>query len=336
MSFHTLGIETSCDETACGIVRDNREILSNVVFSQSHLHEKYGGVVPEIASRNHLKKVVPVIEESLQVANLHMTQIDLVGATYGPGLVGPLLVGLSCGKSIAYGLDIPFMGINHLEAHIFAHFLAYDSVTSPLLVLIVSGGHTSLIYVSSWGDYQVLGNTRDDAAGEAFDKVGNLLDLGYPAGPKIDKLAKAGDGKAIDLPRPMLEDESLDFSFAGLKTAIVYYLEDKNMQNIDKPDVAASFQAAVVDVLVKKTLHAAKSKDLRKIAVVGGVACNSELRYRFEQVAEKNKLEVFFPPPSLCTDNGAMIAANAHYKFKKFGLTHPLDLAPQPSLNIGD
>lgn len=333
MSFYTLGIETSCDETACAVLKDDREILSNVVFSQADLHTKFGGVVPEIASRNHLKKIIPVIQESLAEARLEISEINLVGATYGPGLVGPLLVGLSVAKSIAYGLAIPFVGVNHLEAHIFAHFLEYGFVSPPLLALIVSGGHTSLVQVRDYGDYEVLGSTCDDAAGEAFDKVGNLLGLGYPAGQAIDELAKKGDSSSIDLPRPMLKDGSLNFSFAGLKTAVVYYLKDK--ERINKFNVASSFQNAVVEVLVKKTLKAAFKKDLTKIAVVGGVAANSGLRDRFKQKQDTKGLEVFFPSLSLCTDNGAMIAACAHFNYKNLGSVSGLDLPPQPSLPIG-
>lgn len=333
MSFYTLGIETSCDETACAVLKDDREILSNVVFSQADLHTKFGGVVPEIASRNHLKKIIPVIQESLAEARLEISEINLVGATYGPGLVGPLLVGLSVAKSIAYGLAIPFVGVNHLEAHIFAHFLEYGFVSPPFLALIVSGGHTSLVQVRDYGDYEVLGSTCDDAAGEAFDKVGNLLGLGYPAGAAIDELAKKGDSNSIDLPRPMLKDGSLNFSFAGLKTAVVYYLKDK--ERINKFNVASSFQNAVVEVLVKKTLKAAFKRGLTKIAVVGGVAANSGLRDRFKQKQDTKGLEVFFPSLSLCTDNGAMIAACAHFNYKNLGAVSGLDLPPQPSLPIG-
>lgn len=332
MAFYTLGIETSCDETAASVVADGRKILSNIVFSQAQLHSKYGGVVPEIASRNHLKKIPFVLEEALEQAGIALEKIDLVGATYGPGLVGCLLVGLSMAKGIAYARDIPFVGINHLEGHIFAHYIESPDAPPPFLALIVSGGHTNLVYVKQYGQYEPLGETQDDAAGEGFDKVGKLIGLDYPAGPKIDKLSKLGDSKLIQLPRPMLQEEGYNFSFAGLKTAIVYYL--KEHQGTKREDIAASFQSAVVDVLLKKTLQAAKKKGVDRIVVVGGVAANSLLRQRFKEEAEKIRKEVHFPSLLLCTDNAAMIAANAYFKYKELGQQDDLSLAPQPSLRI--
>ncbi len=330
MGFYTLGIETSCDETSVAVLRDEREILSNIVYSQAHLHEKYGGVVPEVASRNHIKKLPFVVKEALDQAGIDFSDISLVGATYGPGLVGPLLVGLSYAKAVAYALKKPFVGVNHLEGHIFAHYLENPDAPPPFLALIVSGGHTILAEVRAYGEYEVLGETRDDAAGEAFDKVGKLLGLGYPAGAALDKLARQGNPKAIALPRPMLDSDSFEFSFAGLKTAIVYYLRDH--PEADRADVAASFQEAVVDVLVEKTVRAARELHVKRIIVVGGVAANSRLRERF--LAQKN-FEVFFPAMELCTDNAAMIAACAAFRHRALGQSDALDLAPQPGLALG-
>lgn len=329
MSFYTLGIETSCDETSVAVLRDDREILSSIVYSQAHLHEKYGGVVPEVASRNHIKKLPFVVKEALDLAGIDFSDISLVGATYGPGLVGPLLVGLSYAKAVAYALKKPFVGVNHLEGHLFAHYLENSDAPPPFLALIVSGGHTLLVEVHAYGKYEVLGETRDDAAGEAFDKVGKLLGLGYPAGAALDKLARQGNPKAIVLPRPMLDSDSLEFSFAGLKTAIVYYLRDH--PDAERADVAASFQEAVVDVLVEKALRAAQQLHSKKIVVVGGVAANSRLR---ERLCARKDVEVFFPKMELCTDNAAMIAACAAFRHRVLGQNDPLDLAPQPGLDL--
>lgn len=329
MSFYTLGIETSCDETSVAVLRDEREILSNIVYSQAHLHEKYGGVVPEVASRNHIKKLPFVVKEALNQAGIDFSDISLVGATYGPGLVGPLLVGLLYAKAVAYALKKPFVGVNHLEGHIFAHYLENPDAPPPFLALIVSGGHTLLVEVHAYGKYEVLGETRDDAAGEAFDKIGKLLGLGYPAGAAVDQLARQGNPKAIALPRPMLDSDSLEFSFAGLKTAIVYYLRDH--PDVERADVAASFQEAVVDVLVEKTLRAAQQLHIKRIVVVGGVAANSRLR---ERLRAQKGLEVFFPKMELCTDNAAMIAACAAFRHRVLGQNDSLDLAPQPGLDL--
>lgn len=329
MSFYTLGIETSCDETSVAVLRDEREILSNIVYSQAHLHNKYGGVVPEVASRNHIKKLPFVVKEALDQAGIDFSAISLIGATYGPGLVGPLLVGLSYAKAVAYALQKPFVGVNHLEGHIFAHYLENPDAPPPFLALIVSGGHTLLVKVRTYGEYEVLGETRDDAAGEAFDKVGKLLGLGYPAGAALDRLARQGNSKALALPRPMRDSDSLEFSFAGLKTAIVYYLRDH--PDADRADVAASFQEAVVDVLVEKTLRAAQQLHIRRIAVVGGVAANSRLRERLH--AQKD-FEVFFPRMELCTDNAVMIAACAYFQHTVLGRSSSLDLGPEPGLNL--
>ena len=335
--MYVLGIETSCDETAAAVLK-GRRVLSNVVYSQAKLHEKYGGVVPEVASRNHIKKMPYVLDEALEQAGVDLKEIELIGATRGPGLVGALLVGLSTAKGLAYGLDVPLLGINHLEGHLFAHYLERgEEAPPPFLALLVSGGHTLLVHVKAWGSYETLGTTRDDAAGEAFDKVGKLLGVGYPAGPQIDRLAREGDPRAVELPRPMLEEPGFDFSFAGLKTAVLYHLR----QHPDTPveDLAASFQEAVVDVLLQKTLKAARKIHTRRIVVVGGVAANSRLRARFREECQRHNYELHFPSLALCTDNAAMIAAAAYVRFTQ-GLEIPspeesLRLSPQPGLTLG-
>lgn len=310
MSRYVLGLETSCDETAAAVLQDGRQVLSNVVYSQAEIHRKYGGVVPEVASRDHLRKLPYIIQESLQQASIELSEMDLIGVTQGPGLVGCLLVGLSMAKGLAYGLAIPLVGVNHLEGHLFAHYIEKGEMAPPPFVaLIVSGGHTLLVFVREWGHYEVLGETRDDAAGEAFDKVGKLLGLGYPAGPAIDRLAKQGDPQAIPFPRPLLDAPGYEFSFAGLKTAVVYHLRDN--PSTPREDLAASFQEAVVDVLVEKALRAAQAKKVRRLVIVGGVAANSRLREKFK--AHSEKCEVHFPSLALCTDNAAMIAAAAHF-----------------------
>jgi N6-L-threonylcarbamoyladenine synthase len=331
----TLGIETSCDETSVAILRNGQEVLANVVYSQADLHDKYGGVVPEIASRNHVKKLPLALQEALDRAKTQIKEISLIGATFGPGLIGPLLVGLSSAKAIAYARKIPYVGVNHLEGHLFAHALQFPHESPPFLGLIVSGGHTILVHVRAYGDYRVLGETRDDAAGEAFDKVGKLIGLGYPAGAALDKLAKQGNPKAIALPRPMRDEQGnvrWQFSFSGLKTAIVYFLRDN--PNASLADIAASFQEAVVDVLMDKTLKAALLLDIQRIVVVGGVAANSRLRERLQSEALAVKKNVFFPPPALCTDNAAMIAAAAYFQHTQRKQHHSLDLAPVPGLRL--
>lgn len=288
-------------------------------------------MVPEIASRNHLKKFSPLIEEALDDAGLTLRDIDLVGATYGPGLVGPLLVGLSLGKSLGYSLGVPFLGINHLEGHVFADYSSHKS-SPPFLALLVSGGHTSLVLVEDWGTYSELGSTRDDAAGEAFDKVGYMTGLGYPAGPDIDRLSKEGNTTAYDFPRPML-DKGLDFSFAGLKSAVAREVE--NEENYSLPDLLASFQEAILDTLVTKAIRGAKQANVETISVMGGVSANSALRERLADEAKVNGLTARFPPIELCTDNGAMIAVTAAYKYLTNEEESPLTLGPDPSLRLG-
>jgi len=313
------------------VIEGRDKIIANQIFSQEKLHEKYGGVVPEIASRNHLKKISPLLEEALAEAEVGMGEVDLVVSTYGPGLVGPLLVGLSLGKSLAYSLEVPFLGVNHLEGHIFAH-LSGEETSFPFLALLVSGGHTSLILVEDWGDYRKLGGTRDDAAGEAFDKVGYMTGLGYPAGPKIDRLSREGSPEAVDFPRPMIE-KGYDFSFAGLKTAFKLQFESEEEQRL--PDLLASFQEAVVDTLVTKAIRAAKEQNCSTISAMGGVSANSRLRERLLAQAKKEGLEANFPPLELCTDNAAMIGLCGAFRHREFGDTSPLSLGPDPSLKLG-
>ncbi len=289
--------------------------------------------MPEIASRNHLKKFSPLIEEALDDAGLTLEDIDLVGATYGPGLVGPLLVGLSLGKSLSYSLSVPFIGVNHLEGHVLAHYASRQS-SPPFLALLVSGGHTSLVLVEDWGQYKELGTTRDDAAGEAFDKVGYMTGLGYPAGPKIDELSRDGDPEKFDFPRPMKE-EGLDFSFAGLKSSVARKVEIEESEDYELPDLLASFQEAVIDTLETKAIRGAKEADVNKISVMGGVSANSRLRNSMTEAADENGMTATFPPFALCTDNGAMIAVAAAYKHLEHGESSPLSLGPEPSLKLG-
>ena len=310
-----LSIETSCDETSAAVVRDGNEVLSNVVASQVEFHKKYGGIVPEIASRKHIEVINPIIKEALHKANLTFKDIDAVAVTYGPGLVGSLLVGICAAKAIAWSLGVPLIGVNHLEGHIYANFLKskLQNPKFPFICLIVSGGHTSLVLVKDHGKYETLGRTRDDAAGEAYDKVARFLNLGYPGGPIIDKLAKEGNPRAIEFKRPMLEEEfGYDFSFSGIKTAVVN-LATRDPRLATR-DIVASFQQAVVDVLVEKSIRAARAYNCESIALAGGVAANSALRNRLETKAKENELEVYTPPVKYCTDNAAMIGCAAYHK----------------------
>ncbi len=306
-----LGIESSCDETAAAVVLDGREILSSAVASQVALHAKYGGVVPELASRRHVENILPVIEEGLRSSGLSLRDIEGIAVTQGPGLVGSLLVGLAVAKSLGFVLQIPWVGVNHILAHISAIYLSGAEVRFPFISLVVSGGHTSLFRVESHTRIVLLGRTRDDAAGEAFDKVAKILGLGYPGGEIIDRLAGEGDPAAIPFPRTYLEPDSLDFSFSGIKTAVSYYV--KNLKGEISAarirDIAASFQEAVVDMLSRKVFDAAAGQSIHQIVITGGVACNSRLRGRFLEEKKSSGTEVYFPPPSLCTDNAAMVAA---------------------------
>lgn len=332
----TLGLETSCDETSAAVIADGRVILSNVISSQIPLHQKFGGVVPEIASRKHIENVIPVINEALSQAGVSLTDVGAIGVTYGPGLVGALLVGVATAKALSFALDVPLVGVNHLEGHIFANFLAYAELEPPFLALVVSGGHTSLIQVADYNAFTLLGQTRDDAAGEAFDKIARVMGLPYPGGPHIDNLAQSGDGKAIAFPRALVSGEQFAFSFSGLKSAVLNYLNQaaQRGEKVNQADVAASFQAAVIDVLVEKTLQAAKLHSADKVVLAGGVAANSGLQQQLGEACRNSGVKLYFPPPLLCTDNAAMIACRAHYKWQAGG-TADLYLNACPSLQLG-
>lgn len=312
-----LSIETSCDETAAAVVVNGRKVISNIVYSQIDIHKKFGGVVPEVASRNHVEKISQVVDEALEKANMTFDDIDGIAVTYGPGLVGALLVGVSYAKSLAYTLNKPLIPVNHIEGHICANFISDPDLEPPFVALVVSGGHTHIVHVKDYGVYEVLGKTRDDAAGEAFDKVARSLGLGYPGGPKIDQLAQLGNEKAIDFPRVYLEKDSLDFSFSGIKSAVLNYLNQQKQKNLEiiEKDVAASFQKAVVEVIVSKVIAAAKSIDVNRIVIAGGVAANSGLRKEFGVQLENTNISLSYPPIGLCTDNAAMIGSAGYYDY---------------------
>ncbi len=325
-----LAIETSCDDTSAAVVLNGRKILSNVVSSQIEVHQKYGGVVPELASRKHIEMIVPIVSEALKEAETPLKEIDGIAVTQGPGLVGSLLVGLSFAKSIAFATGIPFIGVNHLEAHLSAIFLEERAPRFPYIGLVVSGGHTSLFRVDGFGNYKRLGQTRDDAAGEAFDKVAKLLGLGYPGGPIIDQLSKEGNPKAIRFPRAILGKDSLDFSFSGLKTAVVNYIKNhpEPPEGYSRDficDIVSSFQEAIIDVLVKKTFKAVRQQGLKRVVLSGGVAANHLLRQRMEEEALDQKIKLYIPSPSFCTDNAAMVGVIG-YEYLKRGLRSPLSL----------
>jgi N6-L-threonylcarbamoyladenine synthase len=311
-----LGIETSCDETAAAVVRGGREILSSVVASQIEVHRRYGGVVPEIASRRHVEAIIPVIDEALAQAGTDLAEIDAVAATHGPGLVGALLVGLSAAKGISYAAGKPLICVNHIEGHIYANFLAHPQLSPPVLCLTVSGGHTELIAMRDHGRYEVLGRTRDDAAGEAFDKVARVIGLPYPGGPALEQLAKSGDPNLISFPRAEVEGSPLDFSFSGLKTAVINYIHtaEQRGEDLDYADVAAGFQKAAVDELVSRVDRAVDFTGMSVVAVSGGVAANQALRRALTALAGKSNIEVYYPPLNLCTDNAAMIASAGYYR----------------------
>ncbi|MEE4311672.1 MAG: tRNA (adenosine(37)-N6)-threonylcarbamoyltransferase complex transferase subunit TsaD [candidate division KSB1 bacterium] len=328
-----LGIETSCDETSAAVFTDDG-ILSNIVASQE-VHTRYGGVVPELASRAHIRLIVPIVNRALERADMTMSRIEGIAVTYGPGLVGSILVGLNFAKGIAYSRDIPWTGVNHIEGHIFANYVNESEIRTPFISLIISGGHTQLVHVKKLGEYEVLGKTRDDAAGEAYDKVAKMMDLGYPGGPLIDKMAEEGDEKFIAFPRPMLKEDNYDFSFSGVKTAVLYYLKKNKPELLRKhqKDIVASFQAALVEVLVDKTIRAARDLKINNIALAGGVASNSYLRKMFIRRCDAEEFTLFIPPPSLCTDNAAMIACTGHFYLKR-GERSTFDMSPKPSLNL--
>ena len=334
--IYILAIESSCDETAAAVVKNGREVLSNIISSQIELHKLYGGVVPEIASRKHIEKINPVIREALSEANMKLEDIDAIGVTYGPGLVGALLVGVAAAKAISYAKHIPLIGVHHIEGHISANYIENKDLEPPFLGMVVSGGHTHLVMVKDYGKYEILGKTRDDAAGEAFDKVARAIGLGYPGGPKIDKLAKEGNPKAVQFPRAHVADAPLDFSFSGLKSSVLNYINSCEMKHeeICRADVAASFQAAVVDAIVSHTIEAAKTYGMDKVALAGGVASNSALRQAMKERCEAEGLRFYYPSPILCTDNAAMIGCAAYYEYLA-GTRHGLDLNAVPNLKIG-
>ena len=332
---YILAIESSCDETSAAVVVNGREVLSNVIASQIDTHKKYGGVVPEVASRMHIEAISGVVEEALKEANVTLDKIDAIGVTYGPGLVGALLVGLQFAKGLSFATKKPLIGVNHIEGHICANYIQHKELKPPFVSLVVSGGHTFIVHVKNYGDYEVIGQTRDDAAGEAYDKVARALGLGYPGGPKIDKLAKEGNPKAIVFPKANFHEETLDFSFSGVKSAVLNYLNKCKMQKIEvnKADVAASFQHAVIDVLKENVLLTCKKRNVKTIAIAGGVASNSSLRETLIKEASKRGIEVLFPAPILCTDNAAMIGSAAYFNFVN-GKISDLNLNAKPNLKL--
>ena len=332
-----LAIESSCDETAASVVENGRNVLSNVISSQIALHTLYGGVVPEIASRKHIEKINQVIEEALHEADVTLEDMDAIAVTYGPGLVGALLVGVSAAKAISFSTGIPLIGVHHIEGHISANYIENKELEPPYICLVVSGGHSHLVVVKNYGEYEIIGRTRDDAAGEAFDKVARAIGLGYPGGPKIDKLSKEGNPEAIHFPRAKVGDNEYDFSFSGLKSAVLNYLNSCQMKGeaVCEADVAASFQKAVIDVLVEHALHAVKQYGYKKFAIAGGVASNSSLRKAFEEECAKRGIAFYHPSPVYCTDNAAMIGVVGYYEYLK-GVRSGLDLNAVPNLKLGE
>jgi len=331
-----LAVESSCDETAAAVVKNGREVLSNIISSQIALHTVYGGVVPEIASRKHIEKINQVIDEALKEAGMGLKEMDAIAVTYGPGLVGALLVGVSTAKAISFASGIPLIGVHHIEGHINANYIENKELEPPFICLVVSGGHSHLVVVKDYGEYEILGRTRDDAAGEAFDKVARAIGLGYPGGPKIDKVSKEGNADAIPFPRAKVVDAVYDFSFSGLKSAVLNYLNSCEMKGIPvcQADVAASFQKAVVDVLVEHSMQAVKEYGLKKFAIAGGVASNSSLREAFVRECGARQIDFYCPSPIFCTDNAAMIGTAAYYEYLK-GVRHGYDLNAVPNLTLG-
>ncbi len=332
----TLAIETSCDETSAAVLLNGRTVLSNIVYSQIDIHKKFGGVVPEIASRNHVEKISQVIDEAMEGAGKSFDDMDMIAVTYGPGLVGALLVGVSTAKALAFALDKPLVPVNHIEGHICANFIEFPDLEPPFVCLIVSGGHSHLVHVKEYGQYEILGRTRDDAAGEAFDKVARTLGLGYPGGPKIDQLAKVGNPEAVNFPRVYLEKGSLDFSFSGLKSAVLNHINQCKMKDMEivPRDIAASFQASVVEVMTNKAIMAAKQCGVDKIVLAGGVAANNGLRESLTVEAKKNDLELYYPSLELCTDNAAMIGCAGYYDYLN-GVRGGMALNAVPNLKLG-
>ena len=334
---YILAIESSCDETAAAVVKNGREVLSNVIDSQIAFHTEYGGVVPEIASRKHIEKINQVIGQALTDADKKLKDITAIAVTYGPGLVGALLVGVSAAKAISFASGIPLVGVHHIEGHISANFIENKELEPPFICLVVSGGHSHLVVVKDYGEYEIIGRTRDDAAGEAFDKVARAIGLGYPGGPKIDKAAKLGNPEAIHFPRAKVADAEYDFSFSGLKSAVLNYLNSCQMkgEEINTADVAASFQRAVTDVLTEHSMEAVKHYGYKKFAIAGGVASNSELRSALKKACEKAQIEFYYPSPVYCTDNAAMIGTAGYYEYRK-GIRHGFDLNAVPNLKLGE
>lgn len=331
-----LGIETSCDETSAAVVVNGKKVLSNVISSQIDIHKQYGGVVPEIASRKHVELIIPVIDQAIKDSGIDIKEIDAVGVTYGPGLVGALLVGLSAAKGLAFSMNKPLIGVHHIEGHISANYVEHEELKPPFVCLVASGGHSHIVLVQDYSKFKILGQTRDDAAGEAFDKIARAIGLGYPGGPLIDKAAKSGRKDAIAFPRVYFKD-SLDFSFSGLKTAVLNYLNSQQQKGstYSVEDVSASFQSAVVDVLVHNTIQAATDHGVDKVALAGGVASNSELRKSMKESAGEKGLKVYYPSPVLCTDNAAMIACAAYFEFLK-GNVSSFDLNAEPGLKLAE
>ena len=336
-TIRILAIESSCDETAASVVENGRKVLSNVISSQIDIHTLYGGVVPEIASRSHMERIDQVITKALEEAGMTLDDLDAIGVTYGPGLVGALLVGVAEAKAISFASGLPLIGVHHIEGHICANYIENPDLEPPFACLVVSGGHTHLVMVKDYGEYEILGHTRDDAAGEAFDKVARSVGLGYPGGPKIDKTAREGDPEAVHFPRAKVAGSAYDFSFSGLKSAVLNYLNGAKMkgEEICVPDVAASFQKAVVDVLVDHAMAAAKEYRVKKLAIAGGVASNTALRSAMEEACKKRGIEFYRPSPVLCTDNAAMIGSAAYYDYIR-GIRSGFDLNAVPNLKLGE
>ena len=333
--MYTLALETSCDETSAAVIQDGRQILSNIISTQVPIHRKFGGVVPEIASRQHIEYVMPIIKEALDTAHVSLQEVDHIGVTYGPGLVGALLVGVAAAKALSFALDKPLVGVNHMEGHIFANFLSHPDLEPPFLALVVSGGHTQLVKIEGYNTFTLLGQTRDDAAGEAFDKIARVMGYPYPGGPQIDKLAKDGNPDAIAFPKALHEKHNFEFSFSGLKSAVLNYLhtQEQRKQAYNVHDVAASFQKTVVETLVEKTMDAAAYCSMKKIAVAGGVSANSALAAAMKQACAAHGYSFYRPEPVLCTDNGAMIGCRAYYMALE-GHFADLTLNAKPALAI--
>lgn len=332
-----LAIESSCDETAAAVVVNGRDVRSNIISSQIALHTVYGGVVPEIASRKHVENINYVIQEALDTASVTLSDIDAVAVTYGPGLVGALLVGVAEAKAISYARKVPLIGVHHIEGHISANYIEHKDLEPPYICLVVSGGHSHLVKVTDYGEYEVLGRTRDDAAGEAFDKVARAIGLGYPGGPKIDKISGKGNPQAITFPRASIAEQPYDFSFSGLKSAVLNYLNQCEMkgESYNQADVAASFQQSVVDVLTEHAMMAMEETGMKKLAIAGGVASNTALRQAMKERCREKEIDFYYPSPILCTDNAAMIGAAGYYEYRK-GIRHGLDLNAVPNLKLGE